>query len=118
MNYLKVVEECKKLTDMATFATFDSFKVIHEEMRKTGGTIFNIFNPVGISGDNLQEFDKIVDNIWLNKDKSTYYLSRNTVKNYCLGCVGKIEQTKKHKQFSDKISLKVEECLCQTYFIT
>ena len=25
---------------------------------------------------------------------------------------------KKHKQFSDKISLKVEECLCQTYFIT
>ena len=35
-----------------------------------------------------------------------------------LGCVGKIEQTKKHKQFSDKISLKVEECLCQTYFIT
>ena len=90
MNYLKVVEECKKLTDMATFATFDSFKVIHEEMRKTGGTIFNIFNPVGISGDNLQEFDKIVDNIWLNKDKSTYYLSRNTVKNYCLDVIQEI----------------------------
>ncbi len=25
---------------------------------------------------------------------------------------------KKHKQFSDKISLKIEECLCQTDFIT
>ena len=44
---------------------------------------------------------------YLNEQQATF-----------LGCVGKIEQTKKHKQFSDKISLKVEECLCQTYFIT
>ena len=109
MNYVKVVEECKKLTDMATF---ENFKSLHEEMRKTGGTIFNFFNPIGISGDNLQEFDKIIDGIWLNNDKSTYYLSRDTIKNYCIDVIREIhdndeDSTKKN----DKLRARWEELL-------
>ena len=81
MHYLKVVEECKKLESIATFSTLDK---LHKEIMENGGTIFNIFNPVGVAGDNSQLFDKIVDSIWLNNDKSVYYLSRKAVKNYCI----------------------------------
>ncbi|MBR2578958.1 MAG: hypothetical protein IKE41_02330 [Clostridia bacterium] len=82
MNYLKVVEECKQLTLLATFAPF---KKLYEEMQRTGGIIFNLpDSTIGISSNNLQKFDKIVDSIWLNKDKSVYYLARNTINQYCL----------------------------------
>ena len=85
MNYLKVVEECKQLTLLATFAPFEK---LYEEMKKTGGIIFN--NSIGISGSNLQKFDKIVDSIWLNKDESVYYLARNTINQYCLDVIQEI----------------------------
>ena len=93
MNYSKVIEECKKLESLATFSTLDK---LHKEIMENGGTIFNFFNPVGVAGDNSQLFDKIVDSIWLNNDKSVYYLSRKTVKNYCIDVMQAIHYNGEH----------------------
>ena len=80
MNYLKIVEECKKLESLATFSPLDK---LHKKIMENGGTIFSFSNPVGVVGDNSQKFDEIVDKIWLNNDKSVYHLSKDIVKSYC-----------------------------------
>lgn len=84
MNYEKIVDECKKLENLAIFSTLDKSNELHEQIVKKGGVIFDILNPVGVTGDNLQQFDKIIDSIWLNNDKSVYHLSRDTIKKYCI----------------------------------
>ena len=85
MNYSRVVEECKKLESLATFSSPDK---LHKEIMENGGTIFrgansNLLNPVGVSGDNLQPFDKIVDSIW----SSDNYTSRSTIEKYCIDVI-------------------------------
>ena len=93
MNYEKVVDECKKLENLAMFSTLDKSNELHEQIVKKGGVIFDILNPVGVTGDNLQQFDKIIDSIWLNNDKSVYHLSRNTIRTYCIDVMRQIHQT-------------------------
>lgn len=81
MKYLTVIEQCVKLTKLATF---DTYKNLHDELIKTGqGTIFNFFNPIGISGDNLQSFNEIIDSIW----SSDNYTSRSTIERYCIDVI-------------------------------
>lgn len=81
MKYLNVIEQCVKLTALATF---NSYKNLHDELIKTGqGTIFSSFHPVGVFGDNLQQFDEIIDSIWLS-DK---YTSRSTIERYCIDAI-------------------------------
>ena len=93
MNYEKVVDECKKLETLTIFSTLDKSSELHEQIVKKGGVIFDILNPIGVTGENLQQFDKIIDGIWLNNDKSVYYLSRNTIKKYCIDVMRQIHHT-------------------------
>lgn len=90
MNYSKIVDECKKLEALAVFLTVDKLHELHKEIVTKGGVIFDILVPVGVTGENVQQFDKIIDSIWLNNDKSVYYLSRNTIKKYCIDVMKKI----------------------------
>lgn len=88
MHYLKVVEECKKLESLAIFSTLDK---IHREIMENGGIIFwgtisNLLNPVGVSEDNLQLFDEIIDGIWWSDN----YTSRSTIKRYCIDVIQSI----------------------------
>ena len=105
MNYSRVVEECKKLEYLVTFSTPDK---LHKEIMENGGTIFggtisNLLNPVGVSGDNLQPFDEIIDSIW-SSDK---YTARSTIERYCIDVIRAIHidgeaSTKNNAELRDR----------------
>ena len=60
--------------------------------------------------------DKSTENLF----EQTYALTINFTKpgNEFLDAIGKIKLNRKHKQFSDKIRLKIGKSLCLSYFIT
>ena len=85
MNFSQIVDECNKLGALIDFeSVIDAFK-------NTEGIIFSpLKNPIRVSRDNLQQFDKIVDNIWANKKEAVYYWTKKTVQRYLLDVIREI----------------------------
>lgn len=85
MTFSQIVDECTK---MVTLVTFES---IIDVFKNNDGIVFSpLKNPVRVSRNNLQQFDKIVDNIWANKKESVYYWTKKTVQRYLLDVLREI----------------------------
>ena len=76
MNYMKVIEECNKIIPIAIWGSVENCK-------KIGCVSFGYGeNQLNFLGEEIQKFDDVIDNIWKHRDKSMYYLSRNSIVNY------------------------------------